>query len=76
VPRDCTSKKWKKHHLKLVLQPGLRLSHRLIDWKITLTFEKSKKEDMGNYRPVSLTSMPSKVVEQILLEAILKQVEN
>ena len=37
--------------------------------------KKGKKEDPGNYRLVSLTSIPGNVMEQLILEVINKQEE-
>ncbi|KFV81912.1 hypothetical protein N308_05122, partial [Struthio camelus australis] len=45
------------------------------DWKKASVTPVFKKEDPGNYRPVSLTSIPGEVMEQLLLEVITKHME-
>jgi len=42
---------------------------------VTPVFRKDKKEELGNSRPISLTSVPWKAMEQLILDAISKQVE-
>lgn len=40
---------------------------------VALIYKKGQKEDPGNERPVSLPSVPGKVMEQITLSVITRQ---
>ncbi|CAM4574301.1 unnamed protein product [Caretta caretta] len=61
--------------LAIIFENSWRLGEVPGDWKkanVVPIFKKGKKEDPGNYRPVSLTSVPGKIMEQVLTESILK----
>ena len=62
--------------LSIIFDRPWRLGEVPEDWRIasvTPVFRKGKKEDVGNSRPVSLTSVPRKVMEQPVVDAISKQ---
>lgn len=64
--------------LSIIFERSWRTGEVLEDWRIasvTQVFKKGKKEDPGNYRPVSLTSAPGKALEQLVLDAFSKQSE-
>ncbi|CAM4485735.1 unnamed protein product [Caretta caretta] len=49
------------------------------DWKmanIVPIYTKGNKDNPGNYRPVSLTSVPGKIMEQIIKKSICKHLED
>ncbi|GAB0184114.1 mitochondrial enolase superfamily member 1 [Grus japonensis] len=50
-----------------------------VDWRLANVmpiYKKGWKEDPGNYRPVSLTSVPGNVMEQIIVSAITWHIQN
>ena len=50
-----------------------------LDWRsasITPIFKKGSRVSAGNYRPVSLTSVPCKVLESIIREDMLSHLTN
>ncbi|PKU41041.1 rna-directed dna polymerase from mobile element jockey- hypothetical protein [Limosa lapponica baueri] len=59
-------------------QPDLVEDEVPEDWSkanVIPVFKKGKKEDLGNYRPVSLTSIPGNVMERLILGAISEHME-
>ncbi|KAK4806863.1 hypothetical protein QYF61_012584 [Mycteria americana] len=65
--------------LSIIYQQSWLTGEVPADWRlanVTPIFKKGRKEDPGNYRPVSLTSVPGKLMEKIILSAITRHVEN
>uniref|UniRef100_K7F095 Reverse transcriptase domain-containing protein n=1 Tax=Pelodiscus sinensis TaxID=13735 RepID=K7F095_PELSI len=64
--------------LAIIFENSWRSGEILDYWKkanVVPIFKKGKKDDPGNYRPVSLTSVPGKIMEGILKESILKHLK-
>ncbi|PKU44720.1 rna-directed dna polymerase from mobile element jockey-like [Limosa lapponica baueri] len=60
--------------LSIIYQQSWQTGDPTADWhlaNVTPTHKKGWKENLGNYRPVSLTSVPEKVMEPIILSAIM-----
>lgn len=43
---------------------------------VILVFKKGKEEDLGNYGLLSLSSIPGKALEQLILETISKHIKD
>jgi len=64
--------------LSIISERSWRTGEVPEDWKkanVTPVFKKGKKEDPGNYGPGSLTSVPRKMMKQLMLGVISKQVD-
>jgi len=64
--------------LSIISERSWRTGEVPEDWRkanVIPVFKKGKKEDPGSYRPVSLTSVPARVMEQLILDVISKQLE-
>ncbi|KAK4832451.1 hypothetical protein QYF61_023175 [Mycteria americana] len=65
--------------LSIIYQQSWLTGEVPADWRlanVTPIYKKGRKADPGNYRPVSLTSVLGKLMEQIILSAITRHVEN
>jgi len=63
--------------LSIIFERSWRTGEVPEDWRkacVIPVYKKGRKEDPGNYRPVNLTSIQGKVMEQLILEVITKQV--
>ncbi|KFP58288.1 RNA-directed DNA polymerase from mobile element jockey, partial [Cathartes aura] len=65
--------------LLIIFDQSWRLGEVPEDWRkanVPPIFKKGKKEDPGNYRPVNLTSIPVKVMEQLIMETISRHMKD
>ena len=59
--------------LSIIYQHSLLMGEVPEDWRlasVTPIYKKGCREDPGNYRPGSLTSVPGNIMEQIVLREI------
>ena len=64
--------------LSIILQQFWLTRDVLVDWRLANVmpiFRKGQKDDPDSYRPISLTSVPGKVMEWIILGSIMDQLK-
>ena len=64
--------------LKIIYNKSLQTGQVPKEWRealVTPIFKKGAKGDTGNYRPVSLTSIPCKIMESVLKDHIMDHIE-
>ena len=65
--------------LSIICQRSRESGEVPADWKlanVTLIYKKGVREDPGNYRPVSLTSVPGKTTEKIIPSTMERHLKN
>ncbi|PKU46081.1 rna-directed dna polymerase from mobile element jockey-like [Limosa lapponica baueri] len=65
--------------LSIIFQQSWQTGVVPADWRlanVTPIHKKGQKDDPGNCRPVSLTSVPGKIMEQIILSAIMQHMKD
>ncbi|KAJ7408436.1 RNA-directed DNA polymerase from mobile element jockey-like protein [Pitangus sulphuratus] len=75
IPESSKSWLMSWQNLSMIFEQYWESGDVSADWKldnVVPIFKKGKKQDLGNYRSVSLTSVPSKVTEKTILGGIEK----
>ncbi|KFV44140.1 RNA-directed DNA polymerase from mobile element jockey, partial [Gavia stellata] len=65
--------------LSIIYQQSWLTGEVLDDWRlanVTPIYRKGQKEDPGNYRPVSLTSVLGKIMEMFILRVVTGHVQD